>query len=109
MIISVVPLIPITNHSYTCVIPLSSDQNVEITFRLTYNEIGAFWFADITKANKLVLSGLPLIPAQDMLEQYQYLGIGHAALYPRSEISSQFPNYNTLNSEWVLLWGGNNG
>lgn len=107
--ISIVPLIPITNHTYTCVIPLTSKKNVQITFRLTYNEIGSFWFADISQNNKALISGLPLLPAQDILEQYQYLGIGHAALYPRSELSSQFPNYNTLATEWALLWGVDDG
>lgn len=102
--ISIVPLIPITNHKYSCVIPLNN-RNVELEFRMMYNEIAAFWYVDIRRNNELIIAGLPLIPAQDLLEQFQYLDIGHAAIMPKTQITSQFPNYDTLNTEWVLLWG----
>ena len=107
--ISMVPMIPITNHSYRCVIPLT-DRNIELTFTMNYNAVADIWFLDLTKDGEKILASYPLIPAQDILEQFQYMEIGHASIFPRTqEISSQFPGYDTLDTEWVLLWGEENG
>lgn len=106
--VSIVPMIPISNHSYTCVIPLT-ERNITLDFKMTYNEVADFWFIDISQDGQPLLASYPLIPAQDLLEQFQYMDIGHASILPRTQITSQFPNYDTLNTEWVLVWGDLDG
>ena len=101
--ISIVPMQAIPNHSFSCVIPLNNG-NIELRFTMQYNEVAGFWFVDIGKDNQTIISGYPLIPAQDLLEQFQYMGIGHAYLIPRSELSKQFPDYETLSTEWYVVW-----
>ena len=101
--ISIVPMQAIPNHSFSCVIPLNNG-NIELRFTMQYNEVAGFWFVDINKDNQTIISGYPLIPAQDLLEQFQYMGIGHAYLIPRSELSRQFPDYETLSTEWYVVW-----
>ena len=101
--ISIVPMQAIPNHSFSCVIPLNNG-NIELRFTMQYNDVAGFWFVDIGKDNQTIISGYPLIPAQDLLEQFQYMGIGHAYLIPRSELSKQFPDYETLSTEWYVVW-----
>jgi len=102
--ISIVPMIGIPNHTYSCVIPLTG-RNITLTFHMTFNEVAGFWFVDVSTKDKMLLASYPLIPAQDLLEQFQYMDIGHASILPKTAISDQFPNYETINSEWVLVWG----
>ena len=92
------------NHSFDVVLPIDGG-NTNIKIRLMYNEVAEFWVMDITKDNTVVLSGLPLVPAQDILEQLKYLEIGSAWIIPRSEIEEQWPSMNTLSSDWYVLWG----
>jgi hypothetical protein len=101
--VSIVPMQAIPNHSFSCVIPLNNG-NIELRFTMQYNEVAGFWFVDIGKDNQTIISGYPMIPAQDLLEQFQYMGIGHAYLIPRSELSKQFPDYETLSTEWYVVW-----
>ena len=101
--VSIVPMQAIPNHSFSCVIPLDNG-NIELRFTMQYNEVAGFWFVDIGKDNQTILSGYPLIPAQDLLEQFQYMEIGHAYLIPRSELTQQFPDYETLSTEWYVVW-----
>ena len=100
---SIVPMQAIPNHSFSCVIPLNNG-NIELRFTMQYNEVAGFWFVDIGKDNQTILSGYPLISAQDLLEQFQYMEIGHAYLIPRSELTQQFPDYETLSTEWYVVW-----
>lgn len=106
--ISIIPMQAIPNHTFSCSIPLYRG-NTELRFTMQYNEVAGFWFVDIAQGSETLLSGLPLIPAQDLLEQYQYMGIGHAYLVPRSELSSQFPDIQTLSTEWHVVWSDDDG
>ena len=102
--LSIVPMQAIPNHTFSAVIPFD-DQNINLQFTMQYNEICNFWFVDISQNDTMLLSGYPLIPAQDLLEQFQYLGIGHAYIVPITQVTKQFPDYNTLSSEWAVVWG----
>ena len=101
---SIVPMQAIPNHSFSAVVPIDGG-NTNLKFRLMYNELAQYWVADVSKDDTVVLAGLPLIPAQDILEQYKYLGIGSAAIIPRSEAEEQWPSMATLSSEWYVVWG----
>jgi hypothetical protein len=85
------------------------DENIELEFTMQYNEIAEYWFVDISKDSTMLLSGCPFIPQGDLLEQYQYMGIGHAYLIPRAELSAQFPDIETLSTEWYVVWSDEDG
>ena len=102
--LSIVPMQTIPNHTFSAVIPFTNE-NKRLRFTMQYNEVAGFWFVDVSQNDKMLLSAYPLIPAQDILEQFQYLGIGHAYILPRTQISKQFPDYETLATEWAVVWG----
>ena len=103
--LSIIPMQAIPNHSFSSVIPFT-DSNIELRFTMQFNEVAGYWFVDISREpGEMLLSGYPWIPAQDLLEQFQYLGIGHAYIVPKTQISKQFPDYKTLSSEWAVVWG----
>ena len=105
--ISIVPMQAIPNHKFSAVVPID-DGNVNLSFRLTYNELANCWIVDISKDETVVLAGLPMVPGQNILEQYAYLGIGSAAIVPRSEAQEQWPSRATLSADWYVVWGDTN-
>lgn len=101
---SIVPMQALPNHSFNAVVSIDGG-NVDLRFRLMYNELANYWIVDISKNNEVVLAGLPLVPAQNILEQFAYLGIGSAYIIPRSEAQEQWPSLDTLSSDWYIVWG----
>lgn len=79
-------------------------------FDLQYNELAGYWIAAISddKGNVLI-SGQPVLPAQNILEQYEYLQIGSAYILPSQTVSEQWPSRYSLGSNWYLAWGDTNG
>ena len=104
MMLSIIPMQTISNHSYSVVVPFT-DQNINLRFTMQYNEVAEFWFVDISRNDQMLLSAYPWIPAQDLLEQFQYMEIGHAYILPKTQITKQFPDYDTLSTEWAVVWG----
>lgn len=100
----VVPFEAIPNHRFSCVVPIDGG-NTKLRFYMRYNEIATYWVVDISKDDEVVLSSLPLKPAQNILEQFSYLGIGSAYILPKSEAAKQWPEANDFSSEWVVWWG----
>jgi hypothetical protein len=50
---------------------------VAYNMTLRWNDLGQCWCIDIAdQSNTSLVSGLPLVPGIDILEQYEYLGIG---------------------------------
>ena len=105
--ICVIPMQAIPNHSFSAVVPIDGG-NTNLGFRLMYNELANYWIVDISKDDEVVLAGLPMIPAQNILEQFKYLGIGSAAIVPRSDVKEQWPSFETLSSDWYVVWGDTN-
>lgn len=99
-----VPMQAIPNHSFSCVLPIDGG-NTEVTIRLMYNEVAECWMMDLTKDNEVVVASLPMVPAQDILEQLAYLQIGSAWILPKTDVKEQWPSYGTLSSDWYVLWG----
>ena len=73
--LSIVPMQAIPNHTFSAVIPFD-EENINLRFTMQYNEIAGFWFVDISKDDTMLLSGYPLIPAQDLLEQFGLTVVG---------------------------------
>ncbi len=105
----IVPISSGTNQTVTCTLPVDSG-NVTLTFNLTWNSIGGYWFMSITGANNnLLLDAVPVItgayPAANLLRQYQYLGIGSAYVVPTANTGlPDNPSFSDLGTDFVLVW-----
>ena len=99
----IVPFQPIANHSFFAVLPIDG-KNVTLRFRTTYNELVNFWFVDISKNDEVVAAGVPLIPAENILEQLRYLEIGAAYVLPKKDAQGEYPNADDLADSWEILW-----
>jgi len=104
-----IPLVPGTNQSLTCTLPIDS-KNITLGFTFTYNGVAEYWFMSVTdvKTNTLLLDSVPLLtglyPAADLLGQYTYLGIGSAVIVPVSSMTEGNPGLSNLGSDFVLVW-----
>lgn len=99
-----IPMEPIANHRFSAVVPIDGG-NVKLGFFLRYNELAKYWTVDISKDGKTVLTALPLIPAQNILEMYDYLGIGSAWIVPKANAKHQWPQAADFASDWAVVWG----
>ena len=100
----IVPFQAIPNHRFSAVVPIDGG-NTKLAFYLKYNEIAEYWTVEISKDGEVVLSGLPIKPAQNILEQFAYLQIGSAYIVPRSEAQKQWPGAADFSSDWYVVWG----
>lgn len=106
---SIVPIQNIPNNRFSSKIPVDG-QNLTLIFYVTYNELAKYWLIDISNADgTMLLSGLPVVPAQNILEQYQYMQIGSAYILPRSKVKEQWPSADTLSTDWYLIWSDTDG
>ena len=83
--------------------------NITLLFRITYNELAKYWLMDISDdEGNMLISALPLVPAQNILEQFAYMGIGSAYVLPRTQVKEQWPSAETLTADWYLIWSDTN-
>lgn len=107
---NIIPIMPKANQSFTCTLPIDS-KNVALGFSFTYNEPGGYWFMSVAdgKTNTPLLDAVPLVtgefPAANLLEQYEYLGIGSAFVVPVDSLSYGIPSLENLGADYVLVWG----
>ncbi|MFC3768356.1 phage baseplate plug protein [Paenibacillus sp. GCM10012303] len=105
----IVPLTPNANQSFTCTLPVDG-KNITLGFTVRYNTVGEYWFMSVSdmKTNAVLLDAVPLVtgeyPAADILGQYEYLGIGSAAIVPTSSLATEIPDDTNLGTEYVLIW-----
>lgn len=106
---SAIPLEAVPNYSFSSTIPVDGT-NITLIFHITYNELAKYWLIDISdNEGNMLISEMPLVPAQNILEQYAYMGIGSAYLLPRAQVKEQWPSADTLTSDWYLIWSDTNG
>lgn len=106
---SAIPLVAVPNYSFSSTIPVDG-ANITLLFHITYNELAKYWLIDISDdEGNMLISAMPLVPAQNILEQYAYMGIGSAYLLPRAQVKEQWPSVDTLTSDWYLIWSDTNG
>ena len=104
--------LPITSdpdQTFSCTIPING-KNVTLNFRLRYNDIAKYWWLTIAdKDNKVLIDSLPLLspasPTGNILEQYQYLGIGSAYLVNAGGTLQDSPDSSNLGTDFLLIWG----
>jgi hypothetical protein len=99
-----VPMEAIPNHKFSAVLTLGQE-NRKVTIHLTYNELAQYWVVDLSTDDSDLISGMPMVPAQDILEQFKYLGLGSMYLIPTSETAEEWPSQGTLETGWAVLWG----
>ncbi len=82
--------------------------NVVLSFFFSYNAVAGYWIAQIKDVEgNILIDGLPLISAEDILEQHSYLGIGSAYIINISGIDQDYPTATGWNNDFILLWGDN--
>ncbi len=106
--LSIVPISAIPNYKFSSKIPVDN-QNITLQFECQYNELAGYWIVNVLQTGKYLIAGLPVLPAQNILEQYAYLGIGSAYIVPAQTIKEQWPSRYTLGSSWYLVWGDTDG
>lgn len=102
-----IPFSSAPNHRFRCMVPVDGE-NLFLEYFLHYNQVAGYWVLDISDddGNSLV-SSLPLItgqyPAANLLEQYEFLGIGSAAVVPIG-IAEGEPGADNLGKSFVVVW-----
>lgn len=107
--LSIVPITAMPNYTFSSKIPVDG-QNIVLGFELQYNELAGYWIVTIRDehGNDLI-AGMPVMPAQNILEQYGYLQIGSAYIVPVQTVVEQWPSRYTLGAQWYLIWGDTDG
>ncbi|MDF2636578.1 MAG: hypothetical protein K0R78_3452 [Pelosinus sp.] len=105
-----IPLNTSPDQTFQITLPVDG-KNITLEFNLKYNEIAEYWIMKITDTvtNTVLLDSIPLLPgdspANNILEQYSYLGIGSAYIVKASNSNADYPNSNNLGTEFLLAWG----
>lgn len=105
----IVPLTAEPNQSLSITLPINGE-NITLGLILRYNSAANYWVMSIYDSNNtLILDSVPLVPgdypAADILESYQYLGIGSAYIVNASNSGLDIPNDVSLGVDHFLLWG----
>jgi len=105
-------MVPVTskpNQKLSITVPVSG-KNVKLNLKLSYNTQAGYWWITISDANNnILIDSLPLLvgqpPANNLLEQYQYLGIGSMYLVNNGNSALDSPDKESLGTDFLLLWG----
>lgn len=109
MSLQMIPLTTSPNQTFQSTLSVDG-KNITLEFNLKYNEMAEYWIMKISDSNKVVLlDSIPMVPgdypADNILEQYGYLGIGSAFIVKATAISVDIPSDTTLGNEFILIWG----
>lgn len=106
---SIIPIQAVPNQTFSSKIPVDGF-NIELSFILSYNELAKYWIVSVIDSNgNTLITSLPVIPAQNILEQYRYMKIGSAYVVPRQTVVDEWPTDKTLDANWYLVWGDTDG
>lgn len=101
---SIIPITSKPRNTFSCKIPVD-EKNVTLVFTTRYNEIAGYWNVTVSDTNGLILiNNLPMLPGQNILEQYSYLEIGSACIIPAHQMEDEYPNAENLGGDWLLVW-----
>jgi hypothetical protein len=84
--------------------------SITLNLALSYNTMMSYWEMTIRDAqqNPLVFN-LPLLtgdyPDANLLQQFEYLGIGSAYIINASGSADDYPGPNNLGTDFMLIWG----
>jgi len=95
----VIPLIP-ANQEFDI-----SLAGVSYHLKIKWNKFTNSWVLDIQDSQQNdILVGVPMVTGCDLLEQYEYLGIGGAMVVQSTNNPDLVPDYNTLGSTGNLFF-----
>lgn len=102
--LSIIPIKSIPNYKFSTKIPIDGS-NIILQFELQYNELGDCWLVTVADNNsETLISCLPVVPSQNILEQYAHLQVGSAYIFPAQTVQEQWPTRHTFGVEWYLIW-----
>lgn len=79
--------------------------SVDYKLRVVWNDQNTSWVMDILDSNSNVIAaGLPLVTANDLLEQLDYLGIGGMMLVQTDFYTTDVPTFENLGSTGHLYF-----
>ncbi len=71
--------------------------DVTYNMQLLWNKINAAWTLDIYDENDTaIVTGIPLVTGADLLEQYEYLGIGVKLFCRTDDDADAVPTFDNL-------------
>lgn len=95
--------IPLISTNFDCLIPMDG-VSITMGFKLRFNPLAEYWVMSLYDSEGYMLvSDIPLIPCENLLEQYRYMNIGSAYLV--TESAEVTPSYSSLFTDWHLRWG----
>lgn len=101
---SIIPITAKPRNTFSCKIPVNS-KNITLVFSTRYNEIAGYWNVSVSDGNGTeLIHNLPMLPGQNILEQYSYLEIGAACVIPAHKMDDEWPNAGNLGADWLLVW-----
>jgi len=79
--------------------------SIDYQLTVVWNEQNQSWVMDIADSNGVALAcGLPLVTANDLLEQLDYLGIGGQMLIQTDFATTDVPTFQNLGSAGHLYF-----
>lgn len=108
---NIVPLETYPDQVIHVTVPAQNGNNAQLILHLRYNTEGDFWHMDISDSQEnLLVTGVPLLtggyPAANILNQFDYLGIGSAVILNMTEATeADIPGLADLGTDFVLIWG----
>lgn len=109
-----IPLSNYPNQNFECTVPVNGE-NKRFKFELWYNYQAEYWLLSLfdIDANLYLLSNLPLLVSygdySNMFFQLEYLKIGICFTIPLDVNDTNNPNYENLGTNYVMIWGDNDG
>lgn len=110
MAYSIIPLTNDPDQSLTVTIPVDG-KNLTLKLRVKFNDTANYWVMTIIdpKTGNILLDNIPLLtgqyPAADLLGPYKYLGLGSATIVNAGNSQLDYPDSNTLGTDFQLAWG----
>jgi predicted Zn-dependent protease with MMP-like domain len=95
------------NQKITTAVEIEEEiKNLEIF--LEFNKMAGYWVCSIKDLAKdeMVISSMPLLVGQDLLTQYEYLGIGSSVILNMSDKNPD--DFDDTNLGTDFLWAWNN-
>lgn len=101
-------IIPIISNKFTTNLTINGE-NKTLVLEFNYNPVGDMWKMSIlNESEEILISNIPLLPTENLLEQYSYMNLGSAIIIPNTdEIKEEYPSMSTLKDNYTLFWGDN--
>ena len=102
-----IPLDNSPNQNFDVTLDIDG-KNVDFNLFFSWNDFGKYWTLDIRDKSKTPLvTNLPLVINEDLLIDLDYLKIGKPILARISTDYEERPDINTIGTNYVFVWGGN--